>query len=304
MDDNMDERENLIEKYKYLAGLRSGEYLSKDEFLREYSLTVSDLLRAGFDGFPGLAAASGGKVVNSKQIYSDETLLDDICKVQSKIGKFPSMAQYKAFGKFSVALYKRRFGSWTRAVEDAKVRSGIPASLSTEQTPQRLVREMVTSNSPPAGDFLKLGIAQFSQESQIDASQMSSHYAKLYCLECQMRSTIASVLSNSVGESWWVTCVPQSIRDNATKNLKAEEGLGVTPRSERSIDYTTLGELGVIVDFNWKYFASVFKNQEAMKRIMRDLNMLRAFVAHCTPLPPDEVIRLDLNISDWLRQIR
>ena len=58
------------------------------------------------------------------------------------------------------------------------------------------------------------------------------------------------------------------------------------------------------MDANWKRFRSVFKNQEAMKRIMRDLNMLRAFVAHCTPLPVDEVTRLDLNIKDWLRQVR
>lgn len=304
----MDERDELVEKYRAMADQRGGEYVSRDEFLREYKLTIADILRAGLDGFTGLVLAAGGKVSTSKQVYSDDDLVDDVMAVASRVGKLPTQDQYEAFGRFSSSNLKKRFGSWSKAMTVAGHRlsgSPVPPPASATGLRGRDSRPEPADNDPiqyvqRANDELD----RFSMESRAGVDMMSSHYAKLYCLERQMRTTIADTLKDQAGDSWWESCVPQDIRDNATKNVKAEERLGVTPRSERLIDYTTLGELGVIVDANWKTFARVFKNQEAMKRIMRDLNMLRAYVAHCTPLPPDEVTRLGLNISDWIRQLR
>jgi len=306
----MSEREELIQKYQMIATERNCDYVSKDEFLRQYALSTSDILRAGFDGWTGLVLAAGGKVSTSKQIYSNDDLLDDLLAVASRFGQLPTRYQYEAFGKFSISNIKNRFGSWLNALEAA---SGKSETLKPRQvTPQPKSgadKEAITvarkSNVAKQRNVpTRAPVEKFSLESRLDVDSMSAHYAKLYCLERQKRSTIAVTLQKSVGDGWWDTSVPQEVRDGATRNLKAEERLGVTPRSDRLIDYTTLGELGVIVDANWKHFSGVFKNQEAMKRIMRDLNMLRAFVAHCSPLPVDEVTRLDLNTNDWLRQLR
>jgi hypothetical protein len=271
-------------------------------------LTISDILRAGLDGYIGLVLEAGGKVVNSKRAFSDDEVLEDILAVWQRVGKKPSTRQYEAFGKFSSRSVKRRFESWIRACAEAESRS-TGAHPAIGSNPPGVARRSVVRAKREASVSTEVSsylgeLDRFRAESRLGVEMMAAHYAKLYCLERQMRTTIADTLQDAVGDSWWATCVSQDIRDNATKNVKAEERLGVTPRSERLIDYTTLGELGQIVDSNWKVFATVFKNQEAMKRVMRDLNMLRAFVAHCTPLPADEVTRLELNISDWIRQLR
>jgi hypothetical protein len=76
---------------------------------------------------------------------------------------------------------------------------------------------------------------------------------------------------------------------------------GVTPRSSERIDYTTFGELSDIVRANWGTFSDTFNNEKAFGRIMASLNILRGPIAHCSPLAPDEVVRLGLAVSDWFR---
>jgi hypothetical protein len=313
----MDDRAALIEKYLGLVEKNGNTYVACPEFLAEYKLSSSDILRAGLDGFSGLVAAAG---VHRPQNLGlpEEELLDDYLKVARQLGQAPSSVQYTAFGTHSRNAYTRRFGSWNavhliaakhalrngdQVLADILARSGgSKVAIPTRQ--DRPAKEQVARNVAPPTELIPEGMDRFTHESRKGVAMMSTHYSKLYCLERQMRTMVAETLRKGKGDSWWDNCVPQQVRENAKRNLENEERLGVTPRSDRLVDYTTLGELGVIVDSNWKEFASVFKNQEAMKRIMRDLNMLRAYVAHCTPLPQDEVTRLDLNISDWMRQLR
>ena len=223
----MDDRENLVTKSQTLLTLKNGDYIAKDEFLREYKLTTSDILRAGFDGYASLVLAAGGKVSTSKQIYSDEGLLDDIVAVGNQLGQLPTQDQYEAFGKFSPSNLKKRFGSWSKATEEAKSRADGPLQQTgiSRAEPRRHTKAP-QQRTPPTSDLSEAALSHFSEESQRDVDSMASHYAKLYSLERQMRSTIALVLRREVGDSWWDNCVPQDIRDNATKNVKAEERLG------------------------------------------------------------------------------
>jgi hypothetical protein len=67
------------------------------------------------------------------------------------------------------------------------------------------------------------------------------------------------------------------------------------------MDFTTFGELGEIIKANWDVFGGIFDSPKAVERVMANLNTLRAPIAHCSPLAPDEVLRLTLSVRDWFR---
>ena len=101
--------------------------------------------------------------------------------------------------------------------------------------------------------------------------------------------------------TWRDAAVPQAVKDNAKKNMQREAESGATIRSTREIDYTTFGELGDIVRTNWQIFSDTFNNEKAFSRVMNSLNLLRAPIAHCSALAPDEIVRLNFTLKDWFR---
>lgn len=142
---------------------------------------------------------------------------------------------------------------------------------------------------------------QFDRALRVEAARMGEHYEAFYCLEMSIRQLIAATLKSAKGELWWDQVVPESVKENVSQNIQRELDSGVTPRSEAEIDYTTFGELGVIVRSNWASFDSMFSSQKAFSRIMASLNQIRGPIAHCCPLAEDEVVRLRLTVRDWFR---
>jgi hypothetical protein len=85
------------------------------------------------------------------------------------------------------------------------------------------------------------------------------------------------------------------------KRIQKEVDNSVTRRSDNKIDYTTFGELAVIITGNWDIFATIFSSRRAVERVMSSLNLLRGPIAHCCPITEDEVDRLHLTVKDWFR---
>jgi Swt1-like HEPN len=144
---------------------------------------------------------------------------------------------------------------------------------------------------------------QFSQKLRDEADAMARHFAIFYCLENSIRELIADRLEEAHGENWWDTVVPPNVRENATKNRNKELAAGVTLRSDLMIDYSNFGELGEILKANWGIFGDTLKDIGAVQKILGSLNTLRAPIAHCKALAPDEVLRLHLGLRDWFRQM-
>jgi len=155
----------------------------------------------------------------------------------------------------------------------------------------------------PSGDQEEKFYPQFSQKLRDEADEMARHFAIFYCLENSIRELISSRLEEAHGENWWDTVVPPNVRDNATKNRSKEIAAGITPRSELMIDYSNFGELGEILKANWGIFGDTLKDISAVQKILGSLNTLRAPIAHCKALAPDEVLRLHLGLRDWFRQM-
>jgi hypothetical protein len=143
---------------------------------------------------------------------------------------------------------------------------------------------------------------QFEEAVRSEAAEMSQHYEVIYCLEQSIRKLITETLQEAIGPDWWnVGKVPQEVQQEVAKRLKTEKESGMTQRSTALIDYTTFGELAVIVSAHWDLFKTVLTDQRAVSRVLGNLNLLRNPVAHCTPMAADEVERLRLSVKDWFR---
>lgn len=144
---------------------------------------------------------------------------------------------------------------------------------------------------------------QFSHRIRTEAERMARNYTIFYSLENSIRELISDVMKKH-GNDWWNVegLIPKPVKENAEKNRKRELATGVTPRSSDMLDYTNFGELGEIIKSNWGDFADIFTDIRAVERILKNLNTLRASIAHCTALAEDEELRLHLSLRDWFRQ--
>jgi len=143
---------------------------------------------------------------------------------------------------------------------------------------------------------------QFEQTVRAEAASMSQHYELFYCLESSIRKLLSDNMQDAEGANWWDSNrIPEKIRNDVTNRIQREVDSGVTRRSDDEIDYTTFGELSVIITGNWDMFGTIFNSRRAVERVMSSLNLLRGPIAHCCPLTEDEADRLILTVKDWFR---
>ena len=144
---------------------------------------------------------------------------------------------------------------------------------------------------------------QFDAAVRKEASEMSKHYEAFYCLEKSIRALVSQQMETAENsKNWWAPPkVPQKIFDDVKERIQRERDSGMTPRSSDELDYTTFGELSMIIATNWDIFGGLFSSKKAVEKIMANLNSLRGPIAHCSPLADDEVVRLSLTVRDWFR---
>ncbi|MBZ2189398.1 hypothetical protein K8B33_09845 [Alcanivorax sp. JB21] len=143
---------------------------------------------------------------------------------------------------------------------------------------------------------------QFEQAVRAEAASMSQHYELFYCLETSIRKLLVDVLFDAEGSNWWGSDrIAQRIRDDVKNRAQKEIDSGISRRSDNEIDYTTFGELSVVITGNWDIFGTIFNSRRAVERVMGSLNLLRGPIAHCCPITEDEVDRLHLTVKDWFR---
>lgn len=142
---------------------------------------------------------------------------------------------------------------------------------------------------------------QIEADIRKQAAEMAPHYEVFYSLENTIRRQIIDTMT-VVDKNWWdVQYVPQVIKDECEKRRQKEIDLGLTPRSDEFLDYSTFGELSEIIKKNWAHFGQTFSSVKAVERVMGLLNSIRGPIAHCSPLAEDEIARLRLAVKDWFR---
>lgn len=144
---------------------------------------------------------------------------------------------------------------------------------------------------------------QFEAILRSEASRMSEFYEVFYCLENSIRHLVSDIMFEAEGVDWWTSdrVDEKRIRDQVSPRRKKEIDSGITPRSDKLIDYTTFGELSQIITDNWELFEPVFNSKSAVSSVSNQLNLLRGPIAHCNPTDELEQDRLNLAVRSWFR---
>lgn len=144
---------------------------------------------------------------------------------------------------------------------------------------------------------------QFESALRSEAARMSEFYEIFYCLENSIRKLVEDILVDAVGADWWNSdrVDEKRIREPALQRQKKEIDSGITPRSEKLIDYTTFGELSQLITDNWDLFVTVFRSKTAVSNVSNQLNLLRGPIAHCNPTDELEQERLNLAVRSWFK---
>jgi hypothetical protein len=132
---------------------------------------------------------------------------------------------------------------------------------------------------------------------------MAKHYEVFYSLEKSIRTLVADTIEAAEKNAdWWQTDrISSAIKTEVSVRIQKEIDAGITRRSLDALDYTTFGELGMIISSNWDIFGSLFSSKKAVEKVVASLNALRNPIAHCSPLADDEKLRLQLTLRDWFR---
>lgn len=180
--------------------------------------------------------------------------------------------------------------------------SGFLINEELREVERRLSLDLGHGSSNRADEEASEYYPQFEGAVRDEAAKMSKHYEVFYCLEISIRKLVSETLADSFGADWWNgTSVPQRIKDDVRDRVQKELDSGVTRRSDDLLNYTTFGELSVLITTNWTLFEPIFNSRRAVERIMSSLNLLRGPIAHCCPISDDEVDRLRLTVKDWFR---
>lgn len=191
-----------------------------------------------------------------------------------------------------------------RAVERIKAFGMTNQMVSEELKRIGILYKVDLGHAPSKADAVEaVYYPQFDAAVRAEASAMSKHYEVFYSLETSIRTLVASTIeSASASPDWWSTPrVPQNLQVEVSSRIQKELDAGITRRSTDPLDYTTFGELAVLIGANWDLFGAVFNSKRAVEKVMSSLNALRNPIAHCSPLAEDEQLRLQLTVRDWFR---
>jgi len=126
---------------------------------------------------------------------------------------------------------------------------------------------------------------QFDAAVRAEAAQMARHYEIFYSLEKSIRALVSEAIEAAdKTPDWWTSSrVPPNIQSEVSSRIQKELDAGITRRSLDELDYTTFGELSVIISTNWDIFGALFNSKKAVEKVMASLNALRNPIAHCSP---------------------
>jgi hypothetical protein len=125
----------------------------------------------------------------------------------------------------------------------------------------------------------------------------------MFQLENSIRLLIEKVLSKS-GADWWVTRVHPDVQGNVQRTINREKRYPYRDRrGNHPLYYANFDDLKkIIIDpSNKPDFQLIIMDFDWFKVKMDEVYMARNNLAHCVPLPKDDIARILLFHRDWAR---
>lgn len=128
----MDKKQSIIQEIQRVATLVAPNVVTVRLFARHSDVSTTTV-RYAFGSFSEALRAAGftpnergWNLKQSRSVLNDDELLDEIGKVWRQISKRPTESAYTAAARFSTTPYKRRWGTFGKAVGEYVSRFGEP----------------------------------------------------------------------------------------------------------------------------------------------------------------------------------
>lgn len=143
------------------------------------------------------------------------------------------------------------------------------------------------------------------QESVRNAAlQMQRAYLLLFTLENIVRELISSRLDEADGADWFEKRATTQMKTKvAERKQKEQRDLWHTGRNKLSIYYLDFGDLSKLIVNNWSQFEDLLPSQPWVQARLDEAEKSRNVIAHTNVLAAEEVDRLEMYLSDWIKQI-
>jgi hypothetical protein len=135
------------------------------------------------------------------------------------------------------------------------------------------------------------------------ALAMQRAYRILYVLENLVRSVIAERLKDKSGDLWFDVHATAPMKSKL-KDRQSKESLNQwhSGRNKEPIFYMDFGDLSKLIVNNWGDFEDLLPSQTWVQSRLEEAERSRNVIAHTNVLASEEIARLEMYLTDWIKQ--
>lgn len=168
----------------------------------------------------------------------------------------------------------------------------------TRNAGEKTVIIKINTTIPEVDALLSTSLAE-------DMKRMVQLYPLQYILENSLRVVITRVLEDKYGSGWWDAQVNKKTKDDvAGRREKEAKQPWHGKRGQHAIYYSDFSDLKNIIFKNWDDFKHIFPSQQWIFQKLDELEHPRNVIAHNNPLGKDDIKRIELYFSDWIKLLK
>lgn len=134
---------------------------------------------------------------------------------------------------------------------------------------------------------------------------MQRSYRLLFVLENLVREFVREVLEEIDKEEWFDKRASRDMRKKVDDRKAAEaKNNWHAGRNSHPIYYLDFGDLALLIQSHWECFKGLIPTQSWAVSRLNDAERSRNVIAHTNLLSDEEVVRLEMHVRDWVRQVR
>ena len=156
---------------------------------------------------------------------------------------------------------------------------------------------------------IKLHFDEIDPKYVEQSKTMLTVFATITAFENATREFVYTTLTGAYGTEWWNKGIQNGIREKAQSRKESETKVKWhVHRGDAMMSYLEFGDLPkrMCSQCNWLYFEPFFgfsNAQEWVKTTFDAIEKSRNVIMHSGVLDELDIIRVGMNIRDWLRQI-
>jgi hypothetical protein len=148
-------------------------------------------------------------------------------------------------------------------------------------------------------------LAPVSDSVRASSLYMQRCYRLLFVMENVVREFVREVFEETDRDLWFERRASSAMKKKVEDRKETEEkNHWHTGRNADPIYYLDFGDLALLIQNHWSEFKDLIPTQSWAVSRLQDAERSRNVIAHTNVLSDEEVVRLEMHVRDWVRQVR